>query len=283
MKNRLIVLFVLVSLIVEQNLEVVMSDRKNNLNMWDDVSKVDAKYTKQAKVDGNPQTSIAALYPVYLMTKALGPIGELWRYKVVSQEFVNTQPVKFGKELLLDNGNIVWEQDHTLFLRIETRKSLDDDFEMACEQYGHTKYRYMSSKGYMVVDHEYAKKSCSDALKKCLTMFGVCADVFMGDFDDKNYQYEIQQQIEIEKADKNNDEELKLFDEMKKEIEDAEKALAGVPNEHAAKKVYALKARYFKPRLNSMKFKAAAEKYLKDLDSYYKSALERLSNNKDAA
>lgn len=252
-----------------------MSD---NLKLWNAVKTVDTKYVKDATVDGIKITSISSLYPVHMMTKALGPIGGLWRPVIVKEEFVNTQPIVIKGEHVFDGDKIVWEQDHKLLIRIETRASTESNFELAAEQFGHTKYRYVTSKGYIAVDHEYAKKSYSDALKKCLSLFGVCADVFMGDFDDVNYRKEVQAQIAIEKADKNDEEELKQLEEMKACFDDAIEAFELIPNAQALKKVYAQKLRYFSARLNSQKLGPAAKKLSLQLEKAHKERLNQLEN-----
>lgn len=251
---------------------------ENNMQIWDKVKHVDQKYTKAANVDGNRQTAITALYPVQLMTRAMGPIGGLWRYTVVWEKFVNTKPIMHKGEILLDNGSIVWEQDHTLFMQLWTRPSLDSEFTVACEQYGHTKYKYVTNKGegYIKTDTEYAKKSCSDALKKCLSLLGVCADVFMGDFDDRDYVADVQDKLAIEKADKNSDEEIAMFEEMKREFDDGIESISKMTQSHAIKKIFALKARYFKARQNSPKFGKRASDYIVKLQQHQKETLKSI-------
>lgn len=258
-------------------------ETKSNLDLWDKVKHVDQQYTKDSNVDGVKQTSISTLYPVKLMTEALGPIGELWCYEVVWEKFVDTAPVKVGKDILRDGDSIVWEQDHTIFLRVKTRKSTSEPFFTACEQYGHTKFRYMTGSGYLKVDHEYAKKSCSDALKKCLSLFGVCADVYMGDFDNLEYKTSVQDKLTVDKADKNTEEELSQLEEMSNELSDALNAFEKLPTQEAIKKVYIKKVRYFSARTSSTKLGDAANKYLRKLEEGKKASLKRLKENSDEA
>lgn len=160
----------------------------DNLKLWDSFGKTDPKYTKSANVDGNKQTSLSGNYMVKLATESLGPIGEGWGYKILEERFDNTKPIMTkgsnGLELMKDGNSIVWEQNHTILIEMWHGKK-----ENTFTQFGHTKYRYMKADGSkMIIDNEYAKKSLTDAMKKCLSLIGVCADVFMGEFDDVNYQ-----------------------------------------------------------------------------------------------
>ncbi len=160
----------------------------DNLKLWDSFGKTDPKYTKAANVDGNKQTSLSGNYMVKLATESLGAIGEGWGYKILNERFDNTKPIMTKVdnklELMKDGDSIIWEQDHTLLIEM-----WHGNKESTFTQFGHTKYRYMKTDGSkMIIDHEYAKKSLTDAMKKCLSLIGVCSDVFMGEFDDVNYQ-----------------------------------------------------------------------------------------------
>jgi hypothetical protein len=241
----------------------------SNTRIWDKVKSVDDKYTKDSNQGGRKQTSITTLYPVMKMTEVMGPIGELWRPNVVDQYLENTKPVEIGGVVMMDGDSVVWEQTHTLFMQILTRGSTADEFEVACQQFGHTKRRYVAGKTaggrYLTVDEEAPKKSYSDALKKCLSLFGVCADVYMGDFEDNQYRAEAQDRIMIEKADKSADEEEAQKLAMKAEFDDGIKAIELCPTLEAAKKVYTTKIRYFNSRLGSAKFNKSAEYSIRKL------------------
>jgi len=58
------------------------------------------------------------------------------------------------------------------------------------------------------------KKSLTDALKKCLTMLGVAADVYSGALDDYHYAAQVQDEIEIKKADTNAEKAKAMIEEM---------------------------------------------------------------------
>lgn len=213
-----------------------------NLSIWDSFGKTDPKYTKAANVDGNKQTSLSGNYMVKLTTKSLGPIGECWGYRIIEERFDNTKPcimkLNGKEEILLDNGSIIWEQTHTLLVEMwHTSK------ENTFPQYGHTKYRYMKSDGSkMIIDHEYAKKSLTDAMKKCLSLIGVCSDVFMGEFDDISYQQAAKLENDLKKADNMDEEFANKVKEFNDNIADKVKAMELCPTFKAVESVYGVAA-----------------------------------------
>jgi len=215
----------------------------SNLKLWDSFGKTDPKYTKSANVDGNRQTSLSGNYMVKLATESLGPIGEGWGYRIVEERLDNTKPVMMkaegGKlEILKDGDSIVWEQNHTVLIEL-WHGSRDNTFT----QFGHTKFRYMKADGSkMIIDNECAKKSLTDAMKKCLSLIGVCADVFMGEFDDQGYQQAAQLENELKKADDKDAEYLSKIEQFNAAIDDALNAMELCPNMPAMQNVYGLAA-----------------------------------------
>lgn len=216
----------------------------SNMRIWDAIPKTDRSYTKQANVDGNSQTTISGLYMVKLATEALGPIGEAWGFTVEEERFDNTAPmvIKAGNATempiyMTDNGSIVWEQVHTLKLRL-----WHGHRDNTIEQYGHTPYRYMTKKGSVYCDKEYAKKSLTDALKKCLSLIGVCADVYMGMFDDQAYVAAADTENALKKADNADAEMIKQIDAFRAEVADSVKAIGLAPNMDAVGKLFGIAA-----------------------------------------
>ena len=213
----------------------------SNLELWNSFGRTDPQYTKAATVDGNRQTSIASHYMVKLATESLGPIGVNWGYSVVDDRFDETAPAMIRKPdqkelvMLTDReGFPIWELTHTLLLEM-WHGSRENTFQ----QYGHTKYRYMVKKNsYLYVDHEYAKKSLTDAMKKCLSLLGVCNDIYLGEFDIPSYQELAQVENDIKKA-ANRDEEIdKKTSELKDMIDDRIKAISLCPTMEAVGRIY---------------------------------------------
>lgn len=214
----------------------------DNLKLWDSFGKTDPKYTKSANVDGNKQTSLTGNYMVKLATEALGPIGECWGYKIIEERFDNTKPVMTmednKKVILRDGESIVWELNHTILIEM-----WHTDRRNTFSQFGHTKARYMKADGSkMIIDNECAKKSLTDAMKKCLSLIGVCSDVFMGEFDDAGYQQAAQLENDLKKADDKDKEFMSKTDEFNAFIESTMIAMADTPNIEAMKKVYGMAA-----------------------------------------
>lgn len=215
----------------------------SNLKLWDSFGKTDPKYTKAANVDGNRQTSLSGNYMVKLATESLGPIGEGWGYKIIEERLDNTKPVMMKGtdnklEILKDGDSVVWEQNHTILVEM-----WHGNKENTFTQYGHTKYRYMKSDGSkMIIDNEYAKKSLTDAMKKCLSLIGVCADVFMGEFDDHGYQQAAQLENDLKKADDKDAEYLSKIEQFNAAVDDALNAMELCPNMSAMQNVYGMAA-----------------------------------------
>ena len=212
----------------------------DTLRIWGQIPKTDPKYTKPANVGGNRQTSIDGVYMVKIITEILGPVGIGWGYSVVEERYENTKPVMIksesGLEILRDGDSIVWEQNHTI--RIEMWA---ENRENTFSQFGHTKFRYMKSDGSkMIIDDEAPKKSLTDAMKKCLSLLGVCSDVFMGEFDDKSYQDAAKLENDLKKADDKDAEYQSKLDEFRAFIADKAAAISQCPSMDAVGRVYAL-------------------------------------------
>jgi len=216
----------------------------SNLRIWDSFGKTDPKYTKKNTQGGRSSTSITPVYMVKKATEALGQIGIGWGYSVIEERFDNTAPIVLkkgsGSELpvyMTDNGAIVYEKTHTVLLELWIKGS-DKTFS----QYGHTRYTYMTKSGSLYVDHEYGKKSITDAMTKCLSLIGVCADVYMGEFDDRGYQQAAQLENDLKKADDKDAEYVSKTQQLHSYIADKVAAMELCPNFKAMQSVYGLAA-----------------------------------------
>jgi hypothetical protein len=155
-----------------------MERTEKNLFIWDQVKTTDPKYTKKAKVDGQDITAISGTYQVMRATETFGPVGEGWGWDVLWERFDE------GAPLLDKDGKLfTHEKTHTLYLRLWYRVN---GATHHVRQYGHTRYLYKTEWGYKT-DHEYAKKSLTDAIKTCLSCLGFSADIHLGLFDDQTY------------------------------------------------------------------------------------------------
>lgn len=240
----------------------------SNLVLWDSFGKTDPKYTKAANVDGNKQTSLSGNYMVKLATESLGPIGEGWGYKIIEERLDNTKPVMMKGadnklEILKDGDSIVWEQNHTILVELWHGEKSN-----TFTQFGHTKYRYMKSDGSkMIIDNEYAKKSLTDAMKKCLSLIGVCADVFMGEFDDQGYQQAARLENDLKKADDKDAEYVSKAQQFNDFVADKCKAMEQCPNFKSMQNVYGMAVQKIDREAPILGINAAEAK--QDLDILY--------------
>lgn len=190
----------------------------SNLEIWDKCKHIDLRHLKYAKVNGNQCTTVNGLEMVRIATNALGPIGGRWWYEIAEERFDETKPMP-GFEPLM-------ELLHTVKLRLHVK--INDEWH-SLEQYGHTKARYLAGartpNPYITFDEEYAKKSTTDALKKCLSLLGVAADVYTGMIDDHQYMSEVFDSQSIKAADENAAKRMNEMEEIKAKTEDALKCI----------------------------------------------------------
>lgn len=240
-------------------------------NIWDSIPKTDPQYTKANNQGGRKSTSVTPIYMVKLATDALGPIGIGWGYTVVEERFDNGAPIVLIQAAntenklpvyMMDNGAIVYEKNHTI--RIEM---WIDGSEKTFSQYGHTKYSYMTKTGKYYVDDEYGKKSLTDAMTKCLSLLGVCADVYMGEFDNHDYQEVAALESQIAKADDQAEAVKAKTEELKSHIEQNIELMNQCPNFEAVAKVYGLAVG--KVQLLSKALSLDPQAELKEIDAKY--------------
>lgn len=172
-----------------------------NLAIWDRVWETAPGHTRTSDFQGRLMTSINPTYLAKRATEVFGPIGIGWGYEIVEERIDNARPIML-------NGEI---QGHEMVNTVRLKLWYQHDGKRGeLEQYGHTPYVYWSHtyKSFQV-DMEASKKSVTDAMKKCLSLLGFSADVFLGLFEDAQYVEAAQMKEQIEKAD-NADEARKL-------------------------------------------------------------------------
>lgn len=221
-----------------------MEQNSGHLAIWDQVKETDPRFTKNAKVDGQDITAISGVYQIMRATETFGPVGEGWGWDILWERFDE------GAPLLGNDGQIIThEKTHTLYLRVWYRH---EGTTRHVRQFGHTRYLYKTEWGYKT-DHEYAKKSLTDAIKKCLSCLGFSADIHLGMFDDVTYVEGLKLKQRLDEA---GDPETAM-DEAKEEFKAWLRAqldaLAAAPNARALdlmRKQIAEKARAKAPVVN---------------------------------
>lgn len=192
----------------------------SNLDLWKSVEETAPGYTKTGQLDGRNVTSINGTYMVKRATEAFGPIGKGWGYEIVEETFQPGAPIfhegqRVGEDIMHTLKVMVW------YMRDGER----------CEvtHYGHTPYirgTYHGAK----TDFDAPKKSLTDAIKKCLSMIGFSADVFLGLYDDTNYVEAAKVKESVRNADDAEEEMTKARTEFSEWLKRETDTYAKVPS-----------------------------------------------------
>lgn len=149
-----------------------------NMGLWAKGFKTDLNFTK---LDNNNRLSIKTQYRIQKATEIWGPVGIGWGYKVIREWTVQGAPI-------IMNGSIseLFTQVHKCEIEFWY---MHEGAKATLTSYGDTKKLYMAQGGYFVHDDECEKKSLSDALGKAMSLTGICADVYLGSYDDTTIQH----------------------------------------------------------------------------------------------
>ena len=151
----------------------------NNLYLWNAVEKTDPTYTKRVTINNRTFTTIDAYYQIKLATEQFGMYGQTWGLKNTDIEFK-----EMADKTILALYNAVFYYPNGEF-----------------EVHNALKVQYVTGKGYIKIDDDFAKKLETDTLTKCLSKLGFNADVFLGRFDDARYVNELKKEkAEAEKT-----------------------------------------------------------------------------------
>lgn len=151
---------------------------KNNLELWDSVTKTDPKYTKSfSRTGGFKGTAINAIYLARLATDKFGPMGIGWGLEVVEESYAEGAPI------IVDGAAACKETVHKIRAKLWYKLG-DERGEVT--QYGLTTFIGKNKYG-PYTDEEAPKKSLTDAMTKCLSLLGFSADVHIGLYDDNKY------------------------------------------------------------------------------------------------
>ena len=223
------------------------AEEAKNLNMsiWDQVCTTNIKETKEAKLDGRKVTSISTQSVVMAATKMFGPVGKGWGYEIVEERYDDAEPMLNSKT----GDAIGFYKIHTIRLRLWY---LSDGEKYYVEQFGHTKYTYNTSSNKFFVDSEAPKKSLSDAMKKCFSLLGFNADVYLGKFEDVGYVAELEIDQEIKAAADSGDKKMELMEEANKMVKDACELLKSATNKVILDTMYNTKINQIKPHYRGL-------------------------------
>lgn len=208
-------------------------DKANpNMALWDQVCTTNMEHTKTQNFDGRDVTSINGMYIVMRATEVFGPIGKGWGFDILEDRFDKGAPLTVGKG---DNITVIGhEQVHTIKLKLWYLRAGKKNY---ITQYGHTPFVFKTTWG-IKTETDPAKKSLTDAIKKCLSLAGFSADVHLGMFDDPIYIEGLELKKRLEEA---GDADSVLDDaktEFKEWLSRQVSALPRCPNERALHLMY---------------------------------------------
>ena len=242
-----------------------MSD---NLKLWAAVCETPPSATKSDTRNGRTITSIDGIYLVKKATEIFGKIGEGWGYVVLDDRIDEGAPI-FVKDKLE-----CFEKVHTLKLALWYVGA--DGEKKQVIHYGHTPF-VMKTRNGPVTDQDAAKKSLTDAMKKCLYMLGFSADVNEGQFDDKAY---IQHAV-LKESLSTEDGLIAAIDDFNEWFSSELKAYAFIPNLDSLSKVW--KGHSRKVLLDAPLLKLSVEELQNELDSAYWQRHAQLSPRTETA
>ncbi|WP_109074102.1 MULTISPECIES: hypothetical protein [unclassified Azospirillum] len=140
-----------------------------NTALWDTLKKTDPKATKPFKKGGGfTGTQIDPVWRAQRMTEVFGPIGKGWGYDITE---------RWSEEFKTKDGTVsaVYVTVNAWYTDPETKERL-----FTGPQIGGTEVGRAADEAY--------KMAVTDALTKCLVNVGLCADVYLGLFDDSKYR-----------------------------------------------------------------------------------------------
>lgn len=151
-----------------------MSEKIDNLSLWNKVEKTNPAHTKDAKIGQLSIKAINAQSQIKEATKQFGTYGNTWGLKNLKYSFMDigtTKMAMLGAEFYYPSGEF---EIHTT-LKIA--------------------YMTQGSNGYLKIDDDFMKKMETDVTTKALSKLGFNADVFMGLYDDNRYVNQMKEEF----------------------------------------------------------------------------------------
>lgn len=233
-----------------------------NMEIWDQVKKTDLKWTKESS-GGAGLTSINGMYCTMRATELFGPCGLGWGYEVLEER------IDDGVQQKHQSGDYV-TKTHTIKIKLWYKVG-EDRGEIV--HFGHTPY-IMRSKHGAYQDDEAPKKSLTDAIKKCLSMIGVGADIHLGQFDDQSYKADLVLEAKQDRENKQKEKEDELREAISSLMQDSAIIYVNSKNLSTLNKVH--KDSMVQIRQLYEKAKANPEKSINNLISMYEEAKKKL-------
>ncbi|MBL4562305.1 exodeoxyribonuclease VIII [Citrobacter koseri] len=229
---------------LEKELSEKPATAQDNLNIWRNVMRTDPRFTKELSGTGFEGTSINAEYMVMRATELFGPIGSRWGFEILEDRMLPGAPLSEAiyedkkficNRMLRDaDGTLLFEQNHSIKIRLWYQTETD---EGSVYSYGATPYLYRTKHG-LKCDGEAQKKSLTDAIKKGLSLLGFSADVWLGLYDQPEYQEENRTEFAIKNASDKAGDTIRLRKELDERIERNLEIIRSAVTTNEAKGVY---------------------------------------------
>lgn len=140
----------------------VMTDKTDeNRKIWDQLKETDPRLTKKINKGFGDLTTIDPHWQIMKMTEIFGPVGKGWSYDVKYHYFETYISAEVTIRWNINNN---WLHYGPIASVQKLTRGKSNTF-----------------------DDECTKKAMTDALTKGFSHLGLCADVFMGKFDDSKY------------------------------------------------------------------------------------------------
>ncbi len=140
----------------------VMTDKtEENRKIWDQLKETDPRLTKKINKGFGDLTTIDPHWQIMKMTEIFGPVGKGWSYDVKYHYFETYISAEVTIRWNINNN---WLHYGPIASVQKLTRGKSNTF-----------------------DDECTKKAMTDALTKGFSHLGLCADVFMGKFDDSKY------------------------------------------------------------------------------------------------
>jgi len=146
--------------------------------LWDEAAKTDPAFTRKL-TKPYPHTDIQSTYFFRKATELFGPCGIGWGFNL-GEPIIRTDTATTG-------AGDTFKFTEYLLIRCDVWYKWAGERSEPVTAYGCKSVHTTPSGRDPYLDDEAVKKATTDGIKKALSMIGVCADVYMGQFDDPHY------------------------------------------------------------------------------------------------
>lgn len=253
----------------------------DNISLWKGVMRTNPRYTKDMGDLGFGGTAINAEYMIMRATEKFGPVGIGWGWQILEDKMIEGAPLtekiyegtKFvGKRTLRDaDGSLMFELNHYIRIGLWYFK---DGKKGIVENFGSTPYRQTTKNG-IFCDSEVHKKSLTDAIKKCLSGLGFCADVWLGLYDDAAYKAESVIEFGLKDATEKAEDSTRIREELDERFKQNVETMRNAVSQNEVSKIASSLTRAV-----SIHLKAAKDINDKEYVKYLEGRLRRLEDIK---